>query len=244
MPPIRLSSFIPSSYHILCRPSQAPYAPLRCASDSHRVRRPTVDDVERLSRGLSTRHRGVGSRLVPHRVNAEERVIYERAQRFGYLEVYDNLGYRRERKGSPLVNIWRQWCDCHARPAVMIVKSINGGDVDKIVVDLSTLREQSFELIGAVDGSVQSLVQVFDGVMTTKGTLEKEVELNIHGILDAPIWKLPVIEVIYGFERRDQAKKAAKELVEFLGHRLGWKGMIEGKRTGKRKGRKREGLDD
>ena len=45
-----------------------------------RTWRPDISDVERLSRGLSARHRGTGSRRIPHRLNQEERLLYELAK--------------------------------------------------------------------------------------------------------------------------------------------------------------------
>ncbi len=52
-------------------------------------------------------------------------------------------GYRRERKGSPLANSWRQYADAFAWPALM-VQNGSGGDPprpDVVVVDISTLRD-------------------------------------------------------------------------------------------------------
>jgi len=35
--------------------------------------RPSIDDVERISKGLAAKRRGTGSRAVPHRLNEAER---------------------------------------------------------------------------------------------------------------------------------------------------------------------------
>lgn len=43
--------------------------------------RPSIDDVERLSRGEGAKRRGVGSREVPHRLNADERVQFDLAKK-------------------------------------------------------------------------------------------------------------------------------------------------------------------
>lgn len=101
--------------------------------------RPDVQDVDRLSRGQAARTRGTGSRAVPHRLNADERRAYEQAARpeRGYVELRGS-GYRRERKGAPLANTWRQWCDARARPCVALHKMSDGND--RVVVDVSTLR--------------------------------------------------------------------------------------------------------
>jgi hypothetical protein len=45
-----------------------------------RVWRPDIGDVERLSRGEAARHRGSGSRRIPHRLCLEERTLYELAK--------------------------------------------------------------------------------------------------------------------------------------------------------------------
>ena len=44
------------------------------------VSRPTLDDVERISRGDAAKARGTGSRQIPHRLNAEERKQYDIAK--------------------------------------------------------------------------------------------------------------------------------------------------------------------
>lgn len=46
-----------------------------------KVWRPTIDDVDRISRGDAAKVRGTGSRQIPHRLNAEERTLYEQAKK-------------------------------------------------------------------------------------------------------------------------------------------------------------------
>ena len=84
------------------------------------IQRPTLLDVDRLSRGLAATRRGVGSRRVPHRLNAEERTAYEVAERKGFAVLRDGGSWRRDRKGSPLLNILRQRADAIARPLVWV----------------------------------------------------------------------------------------------------------------------------
>ncbi len=43
--------------------------------------RPRLEDVERLSRGDAAKVRGTGSRQIPHRLNAEERELYDAAKK-------------------------------------------------------------------------------------------------------------------------------------------------------------------
>jgi len=49
-----------------------------CKKDS--TSRPTLDDVERISKGNAAKARGTGSRRIPHRLNAEERQQYDIAK--------------------------------------------------------------------------------------------------------------------------------------------------------------------
>jgi hypothetical protein len=111
---------------------------VRC--HSVRVRRPTLDDIQRISEGKGAKTRGTGSRQVPHRLNQEERDAYNLARDKGYLTVRGSGGYRRERKGSPLANIYRQLSDAHGRPCI-IVDLEAGGAGDTVLVDLSPLRQ-------------------------------------------------------------------------------------------------------
>jgi hypothetical protein len=103
------------------------------------IRRVSRDDVERLSRGQPSKRRGYGSRNVPHRLNEEEREELERAARKGYLTLLGG-GNRRTRKGSPLKNIHRQWCDSRDRPQILLYKAVGGKAVDELIIDLSPLR--------------------------------------------------------------------------------------------------------
>ena len=43
--------------------------------------RPSLDDVESISRGGAAKNRGTGSRRVPHRLNSEERGLYDLAKK-------------------------------------------------------------------------------------------------------------------------------------------------------------------
>ena len=76
--------------------------------------RPRKDDVERLSRGQPTRAK-IGSRSVGHRLTQRERILFEAAQRNGFLKV-PVKGIR-----PNVVNIYRLWCEAEGRP--FIIKS-------------------------------------------------------------------------------------------------------------------------
>lgn len=101
-----------------------------------KVFRPSLDDVERLSYGKAARKRGTGSKYVCHRLNQEERKLYELAKNAGYLSVR-GTAYRKERKGSPLCNTFRQRCDALEELCIILEKRAQG---DKLLIDFSTLR--------------------------------------------------------------------------------------------------------
>ena len=67
------------------------------------------DDVERLSRGLPTQAR-IGSRGVPYRLSAKERILFEVAKKNGYLSI--PLKGTREN----LVNVYLLWCQASGEP--------------------------------------------------------------------------------------------------------------------------------
>ena len=101
--------------------------------------RPALDDVKRISRGERAKRRGVGSRSVPHRLNADEQKAFDSAlkKRFCTLR---GTGYRRERKGSPLANTWRQHSDANSWPAIMVLQGTDSGSPNSVEIDLSPLR--------------------------------------------------------------------------------------------------------
>jgi len=102
-----------------------------------KVFRPTLDDVERLSHGKGAkRQRGTGSRDVCHRLNRDERSLYERAKQTGFLTVR-GTGYRKERKGSPICNTFRQRCDALEEICIIVEKR---AEQDTVIIDFSTLR--------------------------------------------------------------------------------------------------------
>ena len=62
-------------------------------------------------------------------------------------------GYRRERKGSPLANLWRQWCDAAGMPCVLVCKGATAAAGDTVLVDLSTLRLRDTSQVGEGEGA-------------------------------------------------------------------------------------------
>lgn len=106
--------------------------------------RPSLDDVERISKGQAAKKRGVGSRQVPHRLNAEERIEWDNAKKRGYLQLR-GTGWRRERGDSPLANIYRQLCDAKNIPCITIAKGLGIGDVSPAVSTARDLNSTEIE---------------------------------------------------------------------------------------------------
>ena len=107
------------------------------------ISRPTLDDVRRLSHGqASSSKRGWGSRQVCHRVNEEERKAFDIAMTKGFLTLKGS-GYRKERKGSPLANIFRQYCDARGMACINILLGTGTGMYagDLLLIDLSPTRQ-------------------------------------------------------------------------------------------------------
>jgi hypothetical protein len=74
--------------------------------------KPNKDDVERLSRGEPTRAR-IGSRRIGHRLTQKERLLFEAAQRQGFLKI-PVTGIR-----PNVVNVYRLWCDAEGREFIV-----------------------------------------------------------------------------------------------------------------------------
>ena len=74
--------------------------------------RPNKDDVERLSRGQPTRAK-IGSRSVGHRLTQKERILFEAAQRNGFLKV-PVTGIR-----PNVLNVYRLWCEAECHPFIV-----------------------------------------------------------------------------------------------------------------------------
>ena len=73
--------------------------------------RPRKDDIEKLSRGESTRGK-IGNRGVGHRLTQKERILFEAAKRNGFLKI-PVTGIRKN-----VINIYKLWCQASARPFI------------------------------------------------------------------------------------------------------------------------------
>jgi hypothetical protein len=72
---------------------------------------PDKNDVERLSRGESTRGK-IGHRGVGHRLTQKERILFEAAKRQGFLKI-PVAGIRKN-----VIRIYRLWCQASDREFV------------------------------------------------------------------------------------------------------------------------------
>ena len=177
-------------------------SPLFAASAAKKLR-PSKDDVDRISWGKPSKKKGVGSRGTPHRLNEAERAEYERAKARGYVEVAGSA-WRKERRDAPLLNTWRNWCDAVAAPAISVQK----GDVDLVVVDLSPLRRADvLDVAAAVRALPTQCVSI------TVGESEEIVEDEAR-----PIHQLPRYELAWQAPTRAEAKALAKVLAGTFGH--------------------------
>jgi hypothetical protein len=117
--------------------------------------RPTISDVEKISWGMPASKKGkrTGSRGVPHRLNEDERRLFDQARRQGFLQVRGS-SWRSQRRDAPLLNSYRSLMDARGRPMTVLHKlspNSSGGtdNGDRLVVDLSPLRlPEEFERIG------------------------------------------------------------------------------------------------
>ncbi|GMH52846.1 hypothetical protein TrRE_jg10819 [Triparma retinervis] len=190
-----------------------------CADMPGRISR---DDVTRLSLGQPSKVRGRGSRGVPHRLNSSESGEFARSIRRGYLRL-EGTGYRRGRKGSPLSNTHRQFCDSRCVPQVVMMKGSGGRTVDNVLVDLSPLRDIGGPKRRAADEVVRRAAEEA-GMELCKHEEGAGADPGYDPMDDGgadfandPIWKLPSIVSVGVFEgTRGAAQAMCKAVVEGL----------------------------
>lgn len=185
-----------------------------------KVFRPHIDDVERLSYGRGAKkQRGTGSRSVCHRLNQHERKCYETAKQNHYLCVKGN-GYRKERKGSPSWNIFRQRCDALEEICIMIEKR---SDEDRVVIDLSTLRVQDDTpyihaiLVNVIQDKYSYLYEEDNAVSLLPTTRSNKRIMNYWDLVRTkPIWQIDERIIIIrckGIDNRKEAKSIALDVL-------------------------------
>ena len=70
------------------------------------------DDIEKLSRGLPTKSK-IGSRRIGHRLTQKERLLFEAAQRQGFLKI-PVTGAR-----PNVINVYKLWCQAEGRECIV-----------------------------------------------------------------------------------------------------------------------------
>jgi len=187
--------------------------------------RPTVQDVDRISWGKPAKQKRTGSRGVPHRLNVEERVLYDLArQQRGFLEL-SGSGWRSQRRDAPLYNTYRSLCDAQRQCMIVLHKQSTG--MDEIVVDLSPLR-----LPEVFQGLAETCVATFAGTCSggstimafqepyTTSRLEEEDHDTVLPMPEKdddpwatrPIYQLPPYCIVWDQLPRSEAKALAKNL--------------------------------
>jgi hypothetical protein len=205
--------------------------------DPH-IWRPTINDVERISWGKPAKKKGTGSRGVPHRLNLEERFLFDTARRKGYLEV-EGSGWRSQRREAPLLNTYRSLCDARGQVSIVLHKSNTG--IDELVLDLSPLRNpEIFDRVTQIcleavkggraigqgsrtimdgplhadeDDEIESLPTTLSSAYDRNGGIKsRDNEGNQASLWESrPIYQLPPFFVSWELSRGD-AKATAKSL--------------------------------
>ena len=181
--------------------------------------RPTLDDVERISWGKPAKRKGTGSRGVPHRLNDEERTLFEQARSRGFLEVAGS-GWRKQRRDSPLLNSYRLLCDARARVSIVLHKGNTG--IDVLAIDLSPLRypEMFDDIAKACLGNHDGGKALFElevteslgddiGKRNEEDTQDSKSDVNPWE--GRPIHQLPCYSIEWELPRSD-AKKLGKKM--------------------------------
>jgi hypothetical protein len=187
--------------------------------------RPTIEDVERISWGKPAKKKGTGSRGIPHRLNQDERMLFDQARRHGFLQV-SGSGWRAERRDAPLLNSYRNLCDARGQVCIVLHKGNVG--IDELVVDLSPLRlpdtfeqlERDLVQFVGLGPSCKTTEEEISKVQISsdKMTVEEEIpNMNHESPWEcSPIYQLPLYCISWEIER-SQGKALGKKLAEVFG---------------------------
>lgn len=182
--------------------------------------RPTMRDVINLSRGEAATRRGLGSRRVPHRLNAEERKAYELAERKGFVAVIGS-GMRRERKGSPLLNILRQRADALAQPLVWVEKASRGQTQDFACIDYSPLRLPDADALSTLHSRAIECATDGGEPRPCEFVLPIDAMPSKEQLQTLPIWALHWTVARFPTSREEEGGKASKRLAARLAREFG-----------------------
>ncbi|KAG7342226.1 hypothetical protein IV203_007318 [Nitzschia inconspicua] len=185
--------------------------------------RPDVNDVERISFGKPSKKKGTGSRGVPHRLNLDERFLFDKARRKGFLEV-EGSGWRAQRRDAPLLNTYRSLCDARGQASIVLHKGNTG--IDELVVDISPLRNpRTFHQVAKICVQQQEGGEiVFDGSALDDDKSDEEdlsltlsiVDQNVTSPWETrPIYQLPPYCISWELPRSD-AKVLGKKMAKLF----------------------------
>ena len=189
--------------------------------------RPSLDDVVRCTRAEPRSRRGVGSRMVPHRINVEEHSLYLVAQKRGFVVVRSSGG-RRTRKGSPLLNCLRQRADALAQPLIWVEQhrdSLNYACIDYAPVrplchhELTALHERTLAATAQLvsDDNAECSFDLLNSPCAPGGESEQAVLPTQQQMLSLPIWALHPITARFQFRWREESNdKTSKRLAAAL----------------------------
>ena len=179
--------------------------------------RPSLDDIDRISRGQAAKKRGTGSRAVPHRLNEKERVEFDLAKKRKFV-CLRGTGWRAERGDSPLANIYRNYCDAVNQPCISVRRGIFINEEenllgDEVIVDFSPLRKKQVHeeanLVRSIAEQYPSVQEVVDNSDILKLGFEDE---ELPFLQRDVIWRLPVYSVSATFLERADSKAFAEKI--------------------------------
>eukprot|EP00793_Prasinoderma_coloniale_P005410 PRCOL_00004818-RA len=179
--------------------------------------RPSIDTVERLTRGEASRRGakrgGAGSRAVPHRLAKDEAARFAHAKREGFAVVQESGGRKvwgGRAQGDPLANSLRQLADARACACVSVVRSrAHAGDV--VRVDLSPLRLADDTHVAEAARAVGERMgaALAPGCTLPLPPLDESAEAARVG---EPVWAMPERSVELAASRED-SRAIARALV-------------------------------
>ena len=189
--------------------------------------RPNVQDVERISWGKPAKKKGTGSRGVPHRLNADERQLFDQARRKGMLEI-GGSGWRSQRRDAPLLNTYRSLCDARGQACIVLHKGSTGED--ELVVDLSPLRlPQTFDEVATACLAYSEIPGLIEAGFTPpnddedgdaeENEREEEGEDEFQALAEEdpfgsrPIYQLPPYNIAWTLNR-SEAKSLGKKMAK------------------------------
>ena len=154
--------------------------------------------------------------------------MYNIAKKRGWL-VLRGSGYRRERKASPLANIYRQYCDAMNIPCVVISNTPTATTTTTAMIDISTLRvaaavEDRFaqEILHTCTTGIENTctVTATEGLQWSPFMVILPVEEENGGgdshRTTAPIWQIKPRMVCFDCTDSTVAKQVVKKGTEVL----------------------------